>query len=77
MRYLVARRREDARETGYRIYITDAAKIIAENTARLGGGSTLTQRWIDAAEVRKVPEDNRTAREIIADIAERAGITIS
>lgn len=49
---------------------------IAENTARFGGGRHPQSRWTEIVDRRAVPEDDRTAEEIIADIAERAGITI-
>jgi hypothetical protein len=77
MRYLLARRKEDLRETGYRIYISDSAKIIAENTARLGGGTHPSARWADAAFGRTAPEDDRPAGEIVAEIAGKAGIIIN
>lgn len=76
MRYLEARRREDLREAGYRIFVTDALRLIAENTARTGGGSYINRRWADAAFAPPKPEDTRDASEIIADIAERAGLKI-
>ena len=43
------------RDEVYRIYVTDALKI-------LGG---LNIRWFDALEEAKKPQDNRTAEEII------------
>ena len=67
------------REETFRVYLTDAAKIIAENTARIGGGKTLSKRWAELAgldgPVR--PADNRTAEEIIADVAGKAGLIIT
>ena len=77
MQYLLARRREDSRETGYRVYITDALKAVAENTARIGGGQTLTIRWADTLDRTRGPEEDRPASEIISEIAEKAGIIIT
>lgn len=80
MRYLILRRREDLQELGYRIYISDAVRIACENTARIGGGSTLSKRWADTLESqnkRVLAHDTRSPQEIVADIAEKAGLTIT
>ena len=39
--------REEERELSFRVYLTDAAKLICENAARIGGGQTLRRRWIE------------------------------
>lgn len=64
------------RSESWRVYVADALMAIAENTARFGGGRHPQSRWTEIVDRRAVPEDDRTAEEIIADIAERAGITI-
>ncbi len=48
----------------YRIYVTDALRIIAENTAKNVGGSYLQARYVDFAIPQK--EETRTSDEIIA-----------
>lgn len=66
-------------EKMYRIYVTDALKVLAENTTHYQGaeemfdyGSTLTVRWIELFEPRKEePTDNRSCEEIVHDIWER------
>lgn len=67
------------REEAFRVYLTDAAQIIAENTARIGGGRTISKRWAELAGLNEPsrPADNRTAEEIIADIAGKAGLNIT
>ena len=67
------------REETFRVYITDAVQVIAENTARIGGGRTISKRWADIAGLNgpSRPADNRTAEEIIADIAGKAGLNIT
>lgn len=80
MRYLILRRQEDLRELGYRIYVTDAVRLAVENTARIGGGSTIGKRWADTLESqneRVLAHDTRSPQEIVADIAEKAGLTIT
>ena len=62
MRYVTARAINKSRERAYRIYVTDALKFIASNTANYGGGMYPTSSWIDTVEPR--PEDRRTYQEI-------------
>lgn len=79
MRYLVLRRREDLQELGYRMYVSDAVRLMCENTAKIGGGSTISKRWVDIVESqnrRVLAHDTQSPEEIIADIVEKAGITI-
>ena len=61
------------------MYVTDALRIIEENTARSGGGHYSERRWadgVDSLRNRRSAQDDRTAGEIIADVAEKAGLTI-
>jgi hypothetical protein len=53
-----------AKEQAYRIYLTDALKIIGENTAKYAGGTYMRARYLDIEHPR--PEENRTPEEIIA-----------
>lgn len=65
------------REETFRVYLTDAAKVIAENTARIGGGQTLTFRWAETLDRTRSPEEDRPASEIISEIAGKAGLIIN
>jgi hypothetical protein len=56
-----------------RIYITDALKVIAENTA-LEGGKMMAKRYYDI--LNPGEEDNRTAEEIVEDVLSAAGIEV-
>ena len=72
MRYVFAKYNEKQYEQAYRIYTTDSLKIIAENTAKLGGGSVLKVRYaelIGLAEPEK--EETRTSEEIIGSISDK------
>lgn len=62
----------------YRIYLTDALRLTCENTAKIGGGSVMRERWADviANNQRRAVRDTRPPEEIIADIAEKAGLEI-
>ena len=55
-------------EKAYKSYITDALKIITENTAKSVGGSMLTMRYCDIIDRSKPQDDEKTADEIIENI---------
>lgn len=56
---------ERERNKAYRIYISDALKLIGENSAR-GGGKYYETRFIDLIEPK--PEETRTAAEVIDQV---------
>lgn len=70
----MARLNEKARNDAYRIYVTDALRLVAENTSNYVGGKYIKARYIDVVEPKK--QDNRTCEEITADIIARCGLTI-
>lgn len=47
MRYANTRFREKQREKAYRIYVSENLRMIAENTAKMGGGSYMTATLAD------------------------------
>ena len=74
MRYAMARYQSQQRDLAYRIYVSDCLRIISENTAKMGGGSYITAKFVDI--INPKPIDNRTGEEITADIIKRAGIEV-
>lgn len=58
----------------YRVYVTDALKLLEENTARYFGGNHMTQRWIDSITPKK--QDTRNGAEIAADVIKKAGLKV-
>ena len=70
----MARLNEKARNDAYRIYVTDALRIVAENTARYAGGNYIKSRYADMIEPKK--QDNRTCEEMTADIVARRGMVV-
>ena len=74
MRYAMARYQSQQRDLAYRIYVSDCLRIISENTAKIGGGSSITAKFSDI--INPKPVDNRTGEEIAADIIKRAGIEV-
>lgn len=47
------------------MYVTDALKSIAENTAKMYGGSSMATRYADLVAPDAGEEDTRTASDII------------
>lgn len=70
----MARLNEKSRNDAYRIYVTDALRIVAENTARYAGGNYIKARYADIIEPKK--QDNRTCEEITADVVARCGLVV-
>ena len=56
------------------MYVTDALKILGENTARYAGGSHLTKRWAELLNPAK--PDHRSGAEIAADVIQKAGLKV-
>lgn len=69
MRYCFARYRKEQLDKTYRIYITDALKVITENASRFNGGNYMKIRFADI--VNPKPEETRTADEIITNITDK------
>ena len=70
----MARLNERVKTEAYRIYVTDALRVVAENTARFASGNYIKARYADMIEPKK--QDNRTGDEIVADIIKRAGLVV-
>ena len=70
----MARLNERAKTEAYRIYVTDALRLVAENTARYASGDYIKARYADMIEPKK--QDNRTCEEITADVVARCGLVI-
>nr|DAM03227.1 MAG TPA: hypothetical protein [Caudoviricetes sp.] len=58
-----------AKEQAYRVYVTDALKIIGENTAKYAGGSYIKVRYLDIESPK--PEETRTPKEVIAHMKQK------
>ena len=59
----------------FRCYVTDALKVIAENTARFNSGSHMKGRYADITVDRPTEEDKekeeRTAQDVINGLREK------
>ena len=76
MRYVLAQYRREQEDKAYRIYVTDALRLISENTASAVGGKYITARFADVIAPPK-EEDNRTCEEITAEIIARCGLVVN
>ena len=52
----------------FRVYVTDALKVIGENAAALTGGSHVGKRYYDLIREDEEAEDERSGDEIAADV---------
>lgn len=60
-------------DKAYRVYVTDALKAIAENTARYVGGGYIKARYADLIEpnIEPNPEETRTPEQIVDRMKEK------
>lgn len=65
---------QQAKDTAYRVYVTDSLKLIAENTANFSKGQYMKARYYDIITPKK--QDTRTGDEIVEDIIKRAGLVV-
>ena len=67
--HYIAYFQKEQREKAYQVYITDALRIITENTAKANGGHYLQVRYAELIEPKK--EETRTANEVITDLKDK------
>ena len=61
--------RKEQHEKAYKCYVTDALRIITENTAKANGGRYLQARYAELIE--PIKEEKRTANEIVLDLKDK------
>ena len=77
MRYVVARFKQERKDTAYRIYLTDCLRNIGENIACVskmsgGEGQYISTRYAEILYPK--PEETRTGAEIIADLRRKLAV---
>ena len=72
MDFIVALFQNEQEEMVYRVYVTDALKLLTEN-----GNRTLNFRFAELLEKRNKPHDNRSGEEIVADVIKRCGLVVT
>lgn len=58
----------------YRMYVSDCLRIITENTAKFAGGSFMKMRYSELIDIN--PKPQKSAEEIIAEVAKNAGLEV-
>lgn len=61
--------RKEQEEKAYNNYVTRCLRLIAENSAKLSGGSYIKMEYEDIIKPRKI--ETRTSEEIINDIRQK------
>lgn len=71
MEYCISSLRKWEKELEYRVYITDALKAIAENTAKNVGGTFLTKRYVDSV----LPSNKKevTSAQVVSKMKKKIG----
>jgi len=68
---------ERVKDELYRVYITDALKTIADNTARIAGGSSMKRRWYEIANPKaNEPAHIDNACDFVQNALDKAGIKV-
>ena len=70
MRYAVFKANQQAKDTAYRVYVTDCLKMITERAASV----SIKSRYYEIINPQKA--DTRTGDEIVEDIIKRAGLAV-
>lgn len=55
----------------YQMYVTDALKIICENTGRLARGITLNKRYVDVIQLKQRNQQPKTKKMIVAQFRKK------
>lgn len=61
--YVLSQYKAISEQKTLKIYITEALKIIGENTAKAAGGRSLTKSYIDIIEPKKDEKPKETAEQ--------------
>lgn len=67
--HCIASLRKRNKELGYRVYVTDTLKMIAENTAKQVGGYSPSARYYDTLK----PKAEITAKQVISKMKKKIG----
>lgn len=63
---------KESEDRAFRIYVTDALKVISKNTACKKDDLIINMRWLDMVEPQETEtKEERTADEVIADLQSR------
>ena len=57
--------------------MTEALRVLTENTAKLSRGSMIMEKFYDIINIKPKNVDTRSGDEIAADIVKRAGLELA
>ena len=63
-------------EQTYRIYITEAIKLLTENTAKVVRGQMISERYYEIINHKQKHEEKKSGDEVVLDIVDRAGLEL-
>lgn len=68
--------KREQKQEAFRIYVTEALRIMTENTAKYAGGSMIQVKYYDIINQKSQREETKNGDEIVADIVSRAGLEL-
>jgi hypothetical protein len=71
MDFCIVSFRKQQEEQAFKVYVTDALKIIAENTSRFAGGSHMSKRYYELISTR--PSEPVSSAQVISRIRNKIG----
>jgi hypothetical protein len=69
MDFITALFSKEQQEMMFRVYVSEALKVLTENTGR-----GITTHYTDL--ISPKPKDNRSGEEIVADVIKRCGLVV-
>lgn len=65
-------------ETQYRVYLTEALRVLTENTGKIAGGSVIKMKYYDIINKNHPAyTETKSGEEIVRDIVGRAGLELA
>lgn len=66
--HCIAAYKKQIEDDHYKVYVTDALKVISENTAKFVGGSSMSIRYFDIINPPKEETEEKDPNEVIENI---------
>lgn len=71
MEYCIVSFRKQQEEMAWRVYVSDALKLVAENTERFAGGAHMSKRFFDF--IKPQSSEQLTSSQVISNIRNKIG----
>ena len=83
MTYIICKIKDESKEHLYRVYVTNCLQAIANNTAKIGGGSVIKKSYMDIIEKIENAsiysgnvQPTKTADQIVATTVAKLGLRL-